>query len=109
MTRNAFCQSRSLSLPSFDFWRREIAKRDAENQAISATRTESQPANSHSNSTSSKPSTRNHSKPILLPVQIISTPTLEVRLTNGRIISVPPGFDPTHLQMLLTVLETQSC
>ena len=34
--------------------------------------------------------------------------TIEVRLSNGRSLMVPPKFDMSHLRALLAVLESES-
>jgi len=34
--------------------------------------------------------------------------TIEVRLSNGRSLIVPPAFDTSHLRALLAVVESES-
>jgi hypothetical protein len=34
--------------------------------------------------------------------------TIEVRLSNGRSLMVPPEFDGSHLRALLAVVESES-
>jgi hypothetical protein len=94
-SRNQFCRERGLSTHTFDYWRREIAQRDAERApAPTSTPVKSPPA----------PAT-----PILLPVRIVATAPLEIKLTGGRSIAVPSGFDPKHLRAVLEVLEARPC
>jgi hypothetical protein len=35
-------------------------------------------------------------------------PAIEIRLSNGRRLSVEPGFDSNHLRALLSILETEA-
>ena len=35
--------------------------------------------------------------------------TFELVLTNGRVLRIPPGFDPQSLAQLITLLERPSC
>ena len=80
----AFCQRRGLTVSSFYAWRRVLQRRDAERATF-------------------------------VPVQVVADagPTqsnaLEVVLTNGLTVRVPPGFDVVALQQLLAVLEGQPC
>ena len=80
----AFCARHDLSQPSFYAWRRAIKQRDA-------------------------------STGTFVPVRVVpdgvpdvdpsSTTRLEVILSCGRRLRVPPGFDPVTLRQLLAVLE----
>lgn len=94
-TRKQFCQQQNLRLSTFDYWRAEIARRDA-----SPNRPSTSP------SPQSKPLSP---PPVLVPVRVVVTTPLEVQLPNGTRISVPPGFDAHHLQALLAVLEDPRC
>jgi hypothetical protein len=49
-------------------------------------------------------------KPQLRPTQsrVARGSTIELRLSNGRSLMVPPEFDASHLQALLAVVESQS-
>jgi hypothetical protein len=49
-------------------------------------------------------------KPQLRPKHSRSAPesTIEVRLSNGRSLMVPPEFDASHLRALLAVVESES-
>jgi hypothetical protein len=96
-SRNQFCRERGLSTNTFDYWRREIAQRDAEPAPASI------PTPTPVKSPSA-PAT-----PVLLPVRIVATAPLEIQLTGGRSISVPSGFDPKHLRAVLDVLEAPPC
>jgi hypothetical protein len=90
-SRNQFCRLRGLSTNTFDYWRREIAQRDAE-RAPHPTPVQSPPA-----------------PPALIPIRIVTTAALEIRLAGGRSIAVPSGFDPNHLRAVLEVLEAPPC
>ena len=74
-TRSEFCRSRQLFVNTFDFWRRQLVKRDG--QSAARTRPAAPPA-----------------KPVLLPITITSPASLEIHLTNGTRITVPGGVDP---------------
>ena len=95
-TRKLFCQQQNLRLSTFDYWRAEIARRDASSNRPSSASPSPQP----------KPLAPS---PILVPVRVVVNSPLEVQLANGTRISVPPGFDPKHLQAVLQVLEGKSC
>jgi hypothetical protein len=80
----ASCQRRGLTVASFYAWRRVLQRRDAERARF-------------------------------VPVQVLAdaAPTqataLEVVLTDGRTVRVPPGFDAATLRRLLAVLEGRPC
>lgn len=61
-TRKQFCSERGLSRHAFDYWRQEIAKRDAQ---MNPSMTSPEP----------KPPT---AKPLLMPVRLVSAAPLEV-------------------------------
>jgi hypothetical protein len=93
LTQADFCRRRNISLASFryHFYKPSPAK----------------PA-------SSPASSGNH----FLPVTILPDPTpsatssqshLELVLSNGRRISVTPGFDPQTLRRLIAVVEERPC
>jgi hypothetical protein len=68
LTRRAFCERRRLKLTTFEFWRREIARRDADGKP------DSEPASPKSTSTKAfAPSegVKRH-RPVLMPVRIVS-------------------------------------
>lgn len=85
-TRHQFCIERKLATSAFDYWRREIVRRDA--QRLNQKRDDT---------------------PVLIPIKVIAATPLEVKLLNGRSILVPAGFDANHLRTLLDVLEGQPC
>jgi transposase len=77
----AFCARERLPESAFYFWKRQLAARDAQ----------AQPA-----------------QPAFVPVRVLAAPPsspLEVVLAAGRIIRVPPGFDPALLRAVLAALE----
>jgi transposase len=90
-TRKQFCAQRGLSPHTFDYWRQVLTKRDAQGPLPSPT----------------PPSLPN--KPLLVPVKVVLSASLEVKLPNGSSILVPAGFDPKHLKQLLEVLEQPEC
>lgn len=89
-SRAAFCRARQLSVNTFDFWRRELTRRDA--ATASPTLSPAPPG-----------------KSVLLPITITTAAPLEIQLASGTRITVPPGFDLRHLQAVLQILEGKSC
>jgi hypothetical protein len=81
-----FCEREGVTVTAFAHWRKEIAARDARR---------AEPAG-----------------PPFVPVHVTpssSGPTLEVAVSGGRSIRVPPGFDPGHLRAVVTALEGVPC
>jgi transposase len=93
----AFCFEQGLSESSFHLWRRIIAQRDQE--AVGT-----RPAGEAD-------------LPAFVPLRVIpeavaasAVAALEVVVGPGRLIRVPPGFDPATLRNVLAVLEEdRSC
>ncbi len=81
----AFCAQQQLSEPSFYFWRRALAHRDA--QATPFVPVHIVP----------------DEKPATAPAT--SSPGLEVVLGTGRVLRISPGFDGPTLRRLLAILE----
>jgi hypothetical protein len=80
-----FCEREGVTPTAFAHWRKEIAARDS--RAAS-------------------------DAPAFVPVHITPTVTavpLEVTLATGRVVRVPPGFDPAHLRAVVAALEGVSC
>lgn len=73
-----FCARRGVAQPSFYAWRRELAKRDAEEAAF---------------------------VPVHVLGGAWPAAALEVVLACGRTLRVAAGFDPATLRQLLAVLE----
>jgi hypothetical protein len=101
LTGRDFCAEHQLSEPSFYAWKREIARRDQERTvgAQAATRVSAPP----------RPAAA--ALPAFVPVTM-ATPvasTLEVVLSDGRLLRVPAGFDADTLRQLLAVLEERPC
>lgn len=77
-----FCDREGVTPTAFAHWRKEIAARDS------------------------------HAVPAFVPVHITPTAVvvpLEVALAGGRVVRVPPGFDPAHLWAVVAALEGGSC
>ena len=77
-----FCDREGLTRTALAHWRKEIAARDS------------------------------HDAPAFVPVHI--TPTLavvplDIALAGGRVVRVPPGFDPAHLRAVVVALEGVPC
>ena len=80
-----FCEQEGVTPTAFAHWRKEIASRDS--RAV-------------------------RDAPAFVPIHI--TPTIaavpiEVTLSGGRVVWVPPGFDPAHLRAVVAALEVVSC
>jgi len=75
-----FCARHGLAQPSFDAWRRELAKRDAARPAF---------------------------VPVQVLAEAAVPEALALVLPGGRTIRVGPGFDASTLRQLLAVLEEQ--
>ena len=86
LTRVEFCRRRDLTVTTFDFWRRELRRRDADPAVVS------RPV-----------------APALVPVTVIGMSAIEVVLRDGRSVRVPAGFDPACLRSVLSVLEGVEC
>jgi hypothetical protein len=79
-----FCDREGVTLTAFAHWRKEIAARDARRPATA--------------------------EPVFVPVNVMPGPVpLDVSLPSGRVVRVPPGFDPTHLRAVVTALEGPPC
>jgi transposase-like protein len=74
----AFCARHELATASFYTWRRTLRRRDAAPAAF---------------------------VPVRLVADSAPAGALEVVLTDGCIVRIPPGFDATTLRQLLAVLR----
>jgi hypothetical protein len=106
LTGRDFCAEQGLRETSFYAWRRELARRDREQQA--ATMKDDLPART----ATARPSAA-AAPPTFVQLAIADdtalTPTIEVVLTQGRRVQVRPGFDAELLRQLLRLLEEPSC
>lgn len=117
--QKAFCDRRGLKLTTFEYWRKEISRRDAETKSGDTSTSPSSstkaspapvsPPTPGSTMSAGSPSKGNGQKPVLMPVRVIARATLEVVLANGRVIRVPDGVDPNHLRAVLAVAEETPC
>src|SRR5262245_24488371 len=79
-----FCDREGVTPTAFAHWRKELAARGARRAG------------------SAKPGfVPVHPKPPADP--------LEVALPGGRVVRVPPGFDPAHLRAIVAALEDLAC
>jgi hypothetical protein len=91
LTIRAFCAEHRLTEASFYAWRRTIAERDQEQASRDRRRSRRRRANG---------------PPVFVPVHVTSaTAAIEIVLSPGRVVRVPPGFDTATLRQLLAVLE----
>lgn len=107
-TVRGFCRRRGLSEPSFYAWRRALAERD---RRASAQRGRGVLAR------------RDAATPAFIPVRVAAEEfdslsefdsssangTLDVVLSNQRVVRVRVGFDAATLRRLLAVLEEKPC
>ena len=90
LTPAQFCAIEAVSLPSFYSWKRRLA----------AEANHTDPTADHN---------ALHS-PTLLPLRLQSTPVnLEVVLTSGLLLRIPPGVDPAWVRSLVAALGEQPC
>jgi hypothetical protein len=82
----AFCQNRELTRSQLIYWKRRL--REAERAPFVEVQL-AQPG--------AEPRVR---------ARALGSPTIEVRLKNGRSLMVAAGFDARHLQALLAVMES---
>jgi hypothetical protein len=79
-----FCRQEGVTPTAFAHWRKEIAARDARRAAVAGS--------------------------MFVPVHVTPGPVpLDVTLPTGRVVRVPPGFDPTHLRAVVAALEGPPC
>ena len=80
-----FCQQEGVTPTAFAHWRKEIAARDARRAEAA--------------------------EPLFVPVHVTpaAAAPLEVALPGGRVVRVPPGFDPAHLRAVVAALEGPPC
>ena len=81
-----FCERAGVPPTALAHWRKEIAARDARRVAAA--------------------------EPAFVAVHVTPTTTsvpLEVVLRTGRVVRVPPVFDPAHLRAVVAALEAPSC
>ncbi len=77
----AFCRQRGLCAPHFFAWKKRLSEAEAEKFVeVKVTAAVAEP-------------------------QAAQGRAIEIRLKNDRCLLVEPGFDASHLQALLTVLE----
>lgn len=110
----AFCRAAGVRESAFYFWRRELARRGHHDAAGDGLRRRAQAATPASRS-STRVSPRHDPTPALLPVRVVepdataAAGNVEIVLSGGRTVRVPPGFDRQTLADVLTVLEARPC
>jgi Transposase. len=83
----AFCRTREVSEGLFYYWRKRLREAAAaEFVEVHVAKAQPRPQPSRAGLAS----------------------TIEVRLSNGRSLIVPPEFDASHLRALLAVVESES-
>ncbi len=87
-----FCEREGLALSTYHYWRRELARRDAEPVGVSPEKVDS-------------------SRPAFVPVSLEgrSAAAIEIELVDGTIVRVPRGCDAGALRMVLGALGSASC
>lgn len=103
----AYCRQQQLSEPSFYAWRKELARRDQERQALE--HQPSAPTPARAPSVRVARATRPTFTEVILSssaaVSSAAVSPIEIILTAGQRIVVAPGFDAPTLQAVLAVLE----
>lgn len=79
-----FCEREGVTPTAFAHWRKEIAARDSPAAAVTPF------------------------VPVYVTPAAAAVP-LEVALDNGRVVRVPPGFEPAHLRAVVAALEGSPC
>jgi hypothetical protein len=79
-----FCEREGVTPTAFAHWRKEIAARDARRAETA--------------------------EPLFVPVHVSpNSALLDVALPGGRVVRVPPAFDPNHLRAVVAALEGPPC
>jgi hypothetical protein len=91
LTIRDYCARHHLAEASFYAWRRTLAQRGLDTQAKAV-----------------------ESTVTFVPVQVqpdlpVAAAVLELVLTNGRLLRIPPGIDLGQVRDLLAVLEAEPC
>jgi hypothetical protein len=79
-----FCAENRVSEASFHAWRRTLRERERQRPVTPP-------------------------RPTLVPVRVLPDAVLEVVLTAGLVVRVPPGADPTAVAQLVAALGATSC
>ncbi len=103
MTVRDFCAEHGLSEPSFYGWRRTLTQRDRGAQLKTACKP------SKCRQRVGQQHTARFVPLQIVPAPVGSTAVLEVVLSSGRIVRVPPGFDAATLRQLLAIVEDRPC
>jgi hypothetical protein len=123
LTGRGFCAEHELSEPSFYAWRRELAVRDRERGLAHAAGVRRRQAAGAKGPTAVAPTAvaptavaQGRARPAFVKVAVMAqtgamgaVPPIELILSAGRLLRVPPGFDPDLLRQLLRVLEEPAC
>jgi transposase len=98
----AYCQREGLKPWNFQWWRRELARRDRQ-VASAPTRNRPEPA--------IEPAPRSAFLPVQVvaddPALITQASAIEILFPAGPIVRVNRGFDPLALDAVLSVLEAR--
>jgi transposase len=100
----AYCQREGLKHWSFQWWRRELARRDRQGGSI--------PNRDRAQSSAERARTS-----AFLPVQVVEdaaapiaeVSAIEIVLPVGPMVRVTRGFDPLALDAVLSLLEARRC
>ena len=100
----AYCRRESLKHWNFQWWRRELARRDSQG-ASAPIRNRPEPATELARSSAFLP--------VLVvedaPVPTVEASAIEIVLPAGPIVRVNRGFDSLALDAVLSVLEARRC
>jgi transposase-like protein len=107
-TARAFCHAQNLPESAFYFWRRKLGQRGRHAH-------KRMPAALSGALAQANRTTPHGPPPAFLPVHVVepsgaeSARGVEILVTQGRTVRVPPGFDRQTLVDVLAVLEARPC
>lgn len=99
LTRSTFCRREGINENALTWWVGVLRERDGARRPVAA----------------AKPKQRHRPRPAFIPVRVIeaapaaSAAPLEVVARGGRVVRIPPGFDPTTLRRVIATLEELPC
>lgn len=118
-TAREFCRRHRLAESAFQFWRRELARRDAQDAANSpnAHRPASADAPESHDLPNLNSSANDAAIPLFQPVVIrpakrrdgdASGTSIDLRLRGGHVLRIRAGFDAATLRQLLQILDSST-
>jgi hypothetical protein len=100
LSQQEFCEQEEIKLTTFGYWRRELKRRDGQEESMKPLGTVASGIKG-SSATTTQP-------PLFVPVQVNQVQPAsfcEIVLDDGLVIRVPSVFDLEHLALLVRTLE----